>query len=115
MSCLKNFAGMAERLTSGRRSAEPTTRCITARATNSCFGASGLHRNQRTARITSIYRETFSEKRDSASKEIGQLGDRLRKVRNKCDYADNINSVSDVVEVAMINAERLKTALENLK
>lgn len=59
--------------------------------------------------------ETFSEKRDSASKEIGQLGDRLRKVRNKCDYADNINSVSDVVEVAMINAERLKTALENLK
>lgn len=58
--------------------------------------------------------ETFSKKYDSESKQVGQLGDRLRKVRNKVDYADRIKDVSDVVEVAMINARNLKTALDNL-
>ena len=58
--------------------------------------------------------EIFSNKRDSASQRVGQLGDRLRKERNKVDYADRINNVSDVVEVAMLRAERLKEQLDNL-
>lgn len=58
--------------------------------------------------------ETFSKKHDPGSRRVGQLGDRLRKARNKVDYADCINNVSDVVEIAMINAERLKAELDNL-
>lgn len=58
--------------------------------------------------------ETFSGKRDSTSQEIGLLGNRLRYRRNQCDYVDNIKNVSDVVEVAMMNAERLKATLDSL-
>lgn len=58
--------------------------------------------------------ETFLKKEDSQSKQIGQFGDRLRGVRNRMDYDSDIANVSDVVEVAMINAERLKNALSSL-
>ncbi len=58
--------------------------------------------------------ETFSKKHDFNSQKVGQLGDRLRKVRNKADYADRIKNVSDVVEVAMITVEKLKKALDAL-
>ena len=58
--------------------------------------------------------ETFSKKHDSASQRVGQLGDRLRRARNKVDYADRINNVSDVAEVAMTYAECLKAELDNL-
>lgn len=58
--------------------------------------------------------ESFSNKYDERSKEVGQLGDRLRRARNKADYEDSINDVSKVVEAAMLNAERLKRALDEL-
>lgn len=58
--------------------------------------------------------EKFSGKADSTSRNVGQLGDRLRKARNKVDYADHINDIDYVVEVAMINAERLKEQLDSL-
>lgn len=57
---------------------------------------------------------TFAAHQDRKRKRIGELGHRLRRYRNKVDYDDRIDDLSDVIEFAMINAENLKTALQNL-
>jgi len=58
--------------------------------------------------------ETFLNKEDAQNRQIGQFGDRLRGVRNRMDYEPDIDNVSDVMEVAMINAERLRDALNQV-
>lgn len=46
--------------------------------------------------------------------QVGVLGTRLRLARNKADYHDFIDHFSDLVEVAMSDAEELKSYLDNL-
>lgn len=46
---------------------------------------------------------------------VGVLGTRLRRARNKADYANFIDHFSDLVETAMSDAEELKDHLENLQ
>ena len=47
--------------------------------------------------------------------QVGVLGTRLRRARNKADYADFIDHLSDLIDTAMADAEELKDHLENLR
>ncbi len=48
-------------------------------------------------------------------RQIGVLGTRLRKARNKADYDDFIDNFPEIVETAMLDAEKLNDALEDLR
>lgn len=58
-------------------------------------------------------RELYKE--NPYHRQIGVLGTRLRKARNKTDYDDFIDDFSDIVETAMLDAEELKDALGGLQ
>jgi uncharacterized protein (UPF0332 family) len=47
-------------------------------------------------------------------RQIGVLGNRLRKARNEADYTTVIFNLSDLVEGAMLDAEELKDNLDAL-
>lgn len=58
--------------------------------------------------------DTFEQGPEKERVRIGQIGRRLREVRNRADYDDHIEYLSYVVEDAMIKAGQLKAALQSL-
>jgi uncharacterized protein (UPF0332 family) len=58
--------------------------------------------------------DKFENDAESRRIHIGELGHRLRRSRNRVDYEEDIDNFSNVIAVAMINAERLKSALESM-
>ncbi len=60
--------------------------------------------------------DSYKENRHPrASREIGVIGNRLRRYRNQADYCDVIVNRSDLVENAMDDAQELKEHLEGLR
>jgi uncharacterized protein (UPF0332 family) len=57
----------------------------------------------------------FCEKHDDGSKQIGEDGHRLRKLRNEVDYAEEVRGLSEKVDLGMIRAKRLRDILAELK
>lgn len=55
-----------------------------------------------------------SYRQEAAVRQIGVLGNRLRRYRNRADYDNLILDLPDVVETALDDAEELKGYLENL-
>lgn len=55
-----------------------------------------------------------SYKRETELRQIGVLGNRLRRYRNKADYDNLILDLSDLVETAIDDAEELKGRLDGL-
>src|SRR5215211_7285829 len=58
--------------------------------------------------------DTFERGPEKERVRIGQTGRRLREARNKADYDNRIEYLSYAVDDAMIKANRLKSALQNL-
>ncbi len=54
---------------------------------------------------------TFSNKQDAQSQQIGEEGHRLRGARNDVDYEEHLEDLSATVDLAMIRVERLRNAL----
>ncbi len=60
--------------------------------------------------------DSYKENRHPrGSREIGVIGNRLRRYRNEADYCDVIANLPDLVENAMDDAQELKGHLEGLR
>lgn len=62
--------------------------------------------------VWNSYRE---DRHPRGTRQIGVLGNRLRRYRNTADYKDVITNLPDLVEDAMNTAQELKTHLEGLR
>lgn len=62
-----------------------------------------------------VWNSYKEDRHPRGTRQIGVLGNRLRRSRNKADYDNVIDDFLDVVEVAMIDAQELKDHLEALR
>lgn len=62
--------------------------------------------------VWNLYRE---DRHPRGTRQIGVLGNRLRRYRNKADYCDVIVDLPDLLESAMDDARELKGHLEGLR
>lgn len=62
--------------------------------------------------VWDLYKE---DRHPKGTPQIGVLGNRLRRYRNKADYDDVILNFSDIVEDAMDEAAKLREHLEGLR
>jgi uncharacterized protein (UPF0332 family) len=62
--------------------------------------------------VWNSYRE---DRHPRGTRQIGVLGNRLRRYRNKADYCDVIVDLPDLLESAMDDAQELKGHLEGLR
>lgn len=62
--------------------------------------------------VWNLYKE---DRHPRGTRQIGVLGNRLRRARNRADYCDVILSFPDLVEDAMVAAAELKGHLDSLR
>ncbi len=62
-----------------------------------------------------VWNSYKEDRHPRGTREIGVLGNRLRRYRNRADYCDVILDLADLVENAMDDAEELKGHLEGLR
>jgi uncharacterized protein (UPF0332 family) len=62
-----------------------------------------------------VWNSYKEDRHPRGTREIGVLGNRLRRYRNRADYCDVILDLADLVENAMDDAEILKRHLEGLR